>query len=263
MSRRYLALLGVVALLALSGCTGLFGPQEADPGRLNENASYDWDSDADASIVLDRSSYRAVYDIRNNSTFVVYDRDGLGREQNVPIRALRFRYENGTVISAANSSLTATQGGSQTTIVFPDNVTGQVAYSAPRNGKSYATPAHLGDATYTVTLPPGARVGIPLLSQVSPGSYETSVDDSTNRMTVRWSEPVTARQIQVRYYLERDLLIFGGLVLVAVLVGGGGSLYYYRQLQAVKRKRKEAGIDLEEEDADDDPRDRGPPPGMR
>ncbi|MBX0323372.1 hypothetical protein EGH21_10060 [Halomicroarcula sp. F13] len=263
MHRRHLALVGIVALVALSGCSGLFGQQDIDQSQLNQNATYDWETQSNASIVLEKSSYRAVYDVRNNDTFEVYDRDGLGREQSVPIQALKFRYANGTVVTGANSSMNATRSGDRTTIRFPGNVTGQVAYSAPRNGKSYATPTHLDGATYQVTMPPGARVGLPLLSQVSPGGYESSVDEETNRMTVRWAQPIDARQVSVRYYLERDLLIFGGLALVAILVGGGGTLYYYRQLQAVIRKRKEAGIDLEEDEGDDDPRDRGPPPGMR
>lgn len=260
MKRRHLALVGVVALIALSGCTGVFGPEESDPERLNESASYDWDTDANATIVVNRSSYTAVYDVRNNSTFEVYDRDGLGREQSVPISALRFRYENGTVISAANSSMTSTESGDRTTIQFPGNATGEVAYSAPRQGKRFGTPVHVPGGSYAVTLPPNARVGIPLLSQVSPNGYETTVEG--DRMTIRWAE-VTRDQLSVRYYLARDLYIFGGLAVVAIVIGSGGTLYYYRQLQAVKRRRKEAGIDLEEEQEDDDPRDRGPPPGMR
>jgi hypothetical protein len=261
MSRRHLALLAVLVLVGLAGCTGLFGAEEVDPSQLNQNASYDWDSEANATIQINKSSYAAVYQLRDNRTFTVFTRDELGREQNVPIRALRFRYPNGTVVSPANSSLSANRTGQQTTIRLPGDGTGQVAYTAPRSGKSFANPTYLNGQTYAVTLPPGARVGIPLLSQVTPGGYETSVDESTDRMTVRWSEPVTAGAVRLRYYLERDLYIFGGLALVAVVVGTVGTAYYWRQLQEVKRRREEAGIDIEMDD-DDDPRDRGPPPGQ-
>lgn len=260
MHRRHLALVSVIALAALAGCTGLFGPESIDEDQLNENASYDWDTETDAAIVINRGSYEAVYQLRNNSTFTVYNRDDLGREEGVPLRALRFRYPNGTVVSAQNSSLSANRTGSQTNIRLPENTSGQVAYTAPRNGKSFATPTYLNNITYAVTLPPGARVGIPLLSQVTPGGYETSVNEATNRMTIRWNEPVTSQGLRLRYYLERDLFIFGGLAVVAILVGTGGTVYYWRQLQAVKRRRQEAGIDIETDD--DDFGDDGPPPGM-
>jgi hypothetical protein len=261
MSRRHLALLSVLVLVGLAGCTGLFGAEEVDPDQLNENASYEWDTEANATIHIEKSSYSAIYTLRNNETFTVYTRDELGREENVPIRALRFRYPNGTVVSPANSSLAANRTGQQTTIRLPGDGTGQVAYTAPRNGKSFANPTYLNGQTYAVTLPPGARVGIPLLSNVRPGGYDTTVDDSTNRMTVTWEEPVSAEMLRLRYYLERDLFIFGGLALIAVVVGTAGTVYYWRQLQEVRRRREEAGIDIEMEE-DDDPRDRGPPPGQ-
>ena len=259
MNRRHLALVAVVATLALSGCTGVFGPEPSDPDRLNQNASYDWDTTEDANIVVNRSSYTAVYDVENRSTFEVYTRSGLGRERSVPIRGLRFRYENGTVIAPANSSLAATEGSQRTEIQFGGNVSGEVAFTAPRSGKQFTTPTYVEDGTYAVTLPPGARVGIPLLSQVTPGGPNTFVDPETNRMTLSW-ETVDTQVVNVRYYLQRDLLLFGGLTAVGIVVAIVGSVYYYRQLQAVKRRREEAGIDIEE---DDDPRDRGPPPGMR
>jgi hypothetical protein len=263
MQRRHLALLSVLALVALAGCTGLFGPEEVDEQQLNQNASYDWETEANASITLNRTSYRAVYDIPDNSSFTIYNRDDLGREEGVPVSALRFRYDNGTVISAANSSLTARQTGRSTVIDLPNNSSGQVAYSAPRQGKAFATPVYTSGYTYEVTLPPGRRVGIPLLSQVTPGNYGTNVSDATNRMTVSWSEPIDSRAIRVRFYLERDLYIFGGIALVAIVVGSVGTVYYWRQLQEVRRRRQEAGIDLEEEYEDDDFGDDGPPPGMR
>ena len=263
MHRRHLALLSVLALVALAGCTGLFGPEEVDEQQLNENASYDWETETDASITLNRTSYRAVYDIPDNSSYMIHNRDDLGREESIPVSALRFRFENGTVIKPSNSSLTARQTGSATVIDLPNNSSGQVAYTAPRQGKSFSTPVYTNGYTYEVTLPPGRRVGIPLLSQVTPGNYETSVDETTDRMTVTWSEPVDSQAIRTRFYLERDLYIFGGLAAIAVLVGVGGTAYYWSQLQEVRRRRQEAGIDLEEEYEDDDIGDDGPPPGMR
>jgi hypothetical protein len=109
-------------------------------------------------------------------------------------------------------------------------------------------------------MPPGARVGIPLLSNVRPGGYNTSVNATTNRMTVAWNEPVDSRMLRLRYYLQRDLYIFGAVALISIIVGAAGTVYYWRQLQEVRRRRQEAGIDIEM-DEDDDPRDRGPPPG--
>jgi len=260
MHRRHLALVAVIGLVALTGCSALTGPSDVDPNQLNENASYEWNTSADASVTVSRSSYTAVYDVDNASTFEVYDRDGLGRERSVPISALRFRYPNGTVVAPSDASLSATKTDSRTTVQLPGNVSGELAFTAPRSGKRFSVPTLIEGGSYAVRLPENARIGIPLLSQASPGGYETTVSEPY--MTVRWSE-VTRDAISVRYYLQRDLLIFSGLAVIALVVGVGGTLYYYRQLQAVRRRRKEAGIDLEEGDGDDDPRDRGPPPGMR
>jgi hypothetical protein len=260
MSRRHYALLALLALVALSGCTAITGPEEVDPSQLNQNATYDWESDENVTILVNRTSYQVVHDVRQNATLTVFSRDDLGREQSVPIRALRYRYPNGTVVGPDNSSLSANRTGQQTNIQLPGNGTGQVAYSAPRSGKSFATPTFIDGQTYAVSLPPGARVGIPLLSNVRPGSYETSVNATTNRMTVRWDEPVDSRMLRLRYYLERDLYIFGAVAVISVIIGTAGTVYYWRQLQEVRRRRQEAGIDIEM-DEDDDPRDRGPPPG--
>jgi len=262
MHRRHLALLGLFALVALSGCTGLFGPEPVAQEQLNENASYDWDSETEVAITLDTRSYQSVYSLPDNSSFTINDRDGLGRERSVEISALRFRYDNGTLITPANSTLSANQTGQATVIDLPENASGQLAYTAPRRGKSFSTPVHLPGATYSVTLPPASRVGVPLLSNVNPGGYETSVNETANTQTITWPEPVTAGGISLSYYLQRDLLIFGGLFLAGVVIGTIGTVHYWRQLQEVRKRRKEAGIDLEEEE-DDDLRDDGPPPGMR
>ena len=107
-------------------------------------------------------------------------------------------------------------------------------------------------------MPPSARVGIPLLSQVSPPADDRNV--SAGRMTVRWNE-IERGPVVVRYYLQRDILLFGGLGGVLAVAGVVGALYYYRQIRTLEKRREEIGLDVETED--DDFGDDGPPPGMR
>lgn len=262
MKRRVAALGLLVVLAGLAGCSGVFGPGQPDRASLAENATYDWTNDETVTILVNGSSYEAVYDVTNRTELQVYRRDALGREERVSISALKFRYENGTVVDAT-ALPNVTQTRRRTTIDLPNatdgdpGINGSVAFTAPRGGKEFSTPAFV-EGSYAVTLPPNARVGVPLLSQVSPGGYSTSVTD--DRVTIHWPD-VTSRQVSVRYYLERDLVLFGGLLIIALVVGAGGALYYYRQIRRLARRREAAGIDIDEED--DDPRDRGPPPGMR
>ena len=255
--RRRLAVLGLLAVLAaLAGCSSVLGPGEPDRAALNENASYDWDTEANVTLTVNRSSYEAVYDVSNTSTLELYNRDELGTEHNLPISALRYQYPNGTKITVNSSALSVEQTRKRTILTLPNDSAGQVAFTARRHGKQFTTPVFV-EGSYAVRLPENARVGVPLLSQVSPGDYRTTVDGEY--MTVHW-EDVTSRSLRVRWYLERDLFLFTGVVVAAVVVGSGGALYYYRQIVRLKRRREETAIDV---DGDDDPRDRGPPPGMR
>ncbi len=254
MRRRALALLSVLALALLAGC---LGPTEIPDDQLADNATYDWDQDADASYTLSRSSYTAVFNASNRSTLSVFDRDALGVEAPVDLSALRYRFANGTVTAPnGTANLSATLQQRRTVITLPAT-DGQVAYTASRSGKQFTTPVVV-PGTQTVTLPPGARVGVPLLSQVSPGDHTTAVLD--NRMTVTWSG-VEDGALTVHYYLQRDLLLFTALVLVVSIVGVGGLIYYFRQLRQLESAREEIGLDVETED--DDVGDDGPPPGMR
>lgn len=250
--RRLLALGGLCTVLLLAGCLGGGISEE----QLGEDENYTWDDDAAASYTLDRSSYTAVYDVENRSSLSVHDRDALGIESSIGIRALQFRYRNGTVVNATHPGLTANTSGDRTNVAVPAE-TGQVAYTAPRNGKQFNIPVAV-EGAQSVTLPPGARVGIPLLSSVSPGNYTTDVADG--RMAVRWANR-SSGTLSVQYYLERDILVFGLLLLIGLVAGGGGALYYLRQIRHLESQREEIGLDVNQDD--DDPRDRGPPPGMR
>lgn len=253
MKRSLLALVGLVLLAGTAGC---LGSSEIPDSQLNEEANYTWDSDANASYRIDRSSYQAVVSVPNRTTIEVHRSDALGTDQPVRLQALKFRFTNGTVVNATRANLSATQHQKRTTLRLPAR-DGKVAFSAPRTGKEFTVPVVV-EGSQAITLPPSARVGIPLLSQTSPGGFETSVEG--NRMTIYWSD-VSDGALRVRYYLQRDILLFSLLVLVVTSVGVGGGIYYWRQIRRLERRREELGLDIDYDD--DDPRDRGPPPGMK
>jgi len=250
--RRLATVAGFVLLAVLAGC---FGPAEIPEDQLGESGNYTWDGDAAAAYTLDRSTYAAVFAVDNRTAIEVHNRDALGVESSIGISALQFRFPNGTVVNATHPGLNATRTQGQTRVGLPAR-NGSVAYTASRSGKQFGTPVTVPGAQ-EVTLPPGARVGVPLLSQVSPGNYTTSVIDG--RMTVRWANR-TDGSIQVQYYLQRDLLLFSVILIGGLVIGVGGALYYLRQIRRLESRRDEVGLDVDE---DDDPRDRGPPPGMR
>lgn len=252
MNRRVLAGLALVAVVLLAGC---FGPSEIPEEDLTGEASYDWETNATTTFNLSRSSYTTVVEVQNRTNLTVWQRDRLGTDNPVDLQALQFRFENGTVVNATHANLSATRTGDNTVIELPAE-NGTVAYTASRTGKRFSAPAFI-EGSYELILPPSTRIGVPLLSQASPGGYSTSVTD--DRMTVRWEE-ISDGTLTVRYYLQRDLLLFGGLAAIVLLVGGGGSVYYLWQLRTLEERRKQMGADVEYDE--DDPRDDGPPPGM-
>ncbi|WP_415381823.1 DUF5803 family protein [Halosimplex sp. TS25] len=262
MRRRLVPALALLAVLVvLAGCSSPFGggPDETE---LNRNASYDWDTNATTTYNVSRGQFAGIVTVENQSYLELYQRDELGTEAPLQIASLRFRFPNGTVVAPANrSNLGVEHGQSRANVTLPQ-AGGQVAFTAERpNAKRFATPLFLDSPhSVDVTLPPQARVGVPLLSKVSPGDYTTTLNEETNRMTVRW-ESAERGPILVRYYLARDLLLFGGIGGVLTLVGIGGALYYLRQIRVLERRREEIGLDVETETDEFD--DDDPPPGMR
>lgn len=278
MSRRRL-LLATVALLVLAGlagCTGLFGGGGGNPGALSKNASYDWDADADAHIEINRGNYTAVYNASakttgNNTTIAVYGHDTLGMEQPKGIAALQFRYRNGTVLRYREGGDVVAVHPNGTTADVPDDrlavgrgqhrakirlptTDGQVAFTTSKNGKQVSTPTFVR-GTYVMVLPANTGVRVPLLGSTSPGGASISTVDG--RVHVRW-ESVGGSGVSVRYYLDRDLLIFGGLAVGLVVLGVLGGAYYLLQIRETVRRREEVGVDVEVGDDDGDP-----PPGFR
>jgi uncharacterized protein HemX len=97
-------------------------------------------------------------------------------------------------------------------------------------------------------------VGLPVLAQVSPSASRTETIDG--RVHVFWEDIDRAPTLVVRYYLNRDITLFGGMVALLVVLGSGGAVYYYRQIRETVRKREEVGLDTEigeGSDGDDPP----------
>ncbi|MFB6117569.1 DUF5803 family protein [Halosegnis sp.] len=284
MNRRLaFGLLGLAVLLATAGCSTILGPGEADPADLAADASYDWNVSADAYLEVNKGNVTAVYRVANrttgtreaeNPTIEIYTRDTLGTEQPETVRAVKFRYPNGTLVEFTETNdgavatvqypngtsrqapdlMTVDRTRSRTVVALPANQTGRLGVTVPKNGKSVTTPAYV-EGSYEVVLPERAEVGVPLLAKVRPSAdRRAEVDD---RVHVYWNQ-VTAPTLSVRYYLDRDLLLFGGLAAGATAIGLAGAGYYLLQLRETRRKREEVGLDVDIEDDDS----RRPPPGM-
>ena len=254
MNRRILAVGCLVLAVLLSGC--LFGGGEIPEEELTSEQEYQWETNETVTYNLSAVSgaYTAVVDIENQSNLTIHQRSAFTGDNPVNIEALQFRFENGTVVNATDDNLTATKRNDDTLIKLPAS-NGTVAYTAPRDGKRFATPVFV-EGSYRVDLPEGTRVSIPLLSRVSPRGYESTVAD--DQATIRWDD-LDSGSIIVRYYLVRDLYLFGSLFVIGSLVGIGGAVYYFREIRELKKEREEVALDVE---YDDDEFDDGPPPGM-
>lgn len=273
MTRRGTALIALVLLILLAGCTTILGPDPADPEALSTEATYTYDSDTDAFIVIDREQYTAVYNVSarvtGDETSMTFHRtDMLTIERPLELEALQFRYPNGTMVKYIDGNPTKVyEDGSteqvdtfevdttrQRTIVELPADEGQIAFTTPKTGKQIMvhTPVH---GSYQVALPPNTDAAIPLLSQVQPSNDDRSAEG--DRVHLHWDE-ITTDVLVIRWYLDRDLWLFGGLAGGLTILGIGGVIYYYRQIQRAQERREQYGFDVDQDD-DRDP----PPPGMR
>ena len=255
--RRLLAVAGLALLVFLAGCS-VFGGGEIDEEDLLGEQDYDWSANATATydLSVSSSSYTAVLRVENRSTLEIHRSNVFTGDDAVSIEALQFQFQNGTVVNATHTGLNATEGSDETVIGLPAE-DGKVAWTASRSGKQWSTPVFV-DGSHQVHLPESTRVGVPFLSQTSPSADRSTVED--DQMTLFWEEPDSS-SISIRYYLVRDLYIFGAIAIGGLVIGVGGSVYYVRQIREAQQKREEVGLDIDYDD--DDFGDGGPPPGMR
>ena len=258
MTGRPLATAAAAVLVVLSGCGGLFGPTPVGEGRLDADPAgaddYDWDADVDVHIVVTpESRFRAVYRLNRTTTdeLELYRRDALGGRSPLRVEAVRYRFANGTVVNG--SAFDDRGGGVDRTgdavrvrlPTDPENGTGRLAFSSRSPGKRFSIPTYVS-GSYEVVLPTNRRTTVPLAGSVRPGGFDREVVDG--RTHLRW-ESVERDAISVRYYLQRDILIFGGLVALLAVVAAAGTLRYRRQIARLRERREAV------EDADDPPDD--------
>jgi hypothetical protein len=258
MNRRLLLAAGCLALLAVtSGCLGFgTGPVSEDTLDSDPAEAYQWETNRTAHIVVqENTQFRAVMNV-NQSTIDLFRRDGFGGSNPLSVEAVRYRYPNGTVITGSELR---ERGGEvretrdETVVELPPGAEGNgtLAFTSSGTPKRFTLPTYV-DGSYEVVLPEDRRIDFPVFGQVSPGNYQTSRDDR-DRVEIAWAEPVTADTVSVRYYLQRDLYIFGGLLGLIVVVGIGGLLYRRRQIEQLKKQRTDMGLDVDTDD-DDPPR---------
>lgn len=224
------------------------GPGEIDADAAASDVEYDWNTSADATFRIDADEYRAVYTVPADRTSVpVYRFARFNNRRSIDPVGVKFRYANGTVINASSPALSFEKRRQVTEITVPDDP-GQLAYTGPKTGKRVRLPAVI-DGSYEVVLPPEARVDIFLMGRVSPGASDRRFEDGRVHLTWAAGEVRTER-IVVRYYLVRDLWLFGGLLGIGVVTAVVGLSYYAFQLRRVRRRRREVGLDTETEDSD-------------
>ncbi|MFD1564729.1 DUF5803 family protein [Haloarchaeobius amylolyticus] len=252
MNRRLVFATVAVALLLMgAGCSAFSGGISDEQLDREQNYSDVRDSDADVTIALEDGDllsggeYRAVYDLSGTEELSL-SQSTIYSEEPLDIRSVRYWYPNGTEVNG--SDLEIEQGGSETTVVVPDE-NGTLAFSGDVGRKSFQLPVYVA-GSYEVRLPENHRASNFLFGQISPNGYEREIVDDQVRLT--WDELETDRTISLRYYLSRDIPLFLGLLTAVGLLGAIGIGYYYRQVKKLQEQREEFGLDLDD-DSDDGP----------
>ncbi|AFK18902.1 hypothetical protein E6P09_08965 [Haloferax mediterranei ATCC 33500] len=251
MNKRLLVgIAGLALLLVTAGCLG--GTSSLSNERLDAapDGSYAWNAETDAHItVQNNSKFRAVYDV--NSSFVeLYRFNGFGSRTPLSVESVRYQYPNGTVVNGTGLKARGgdvTQGNGITNVTLPAdaNSNGKLAFTSTATPKRFSLPI-LVDGTYEVVLPPDRRANFPVFGSIRPRGYEKDIVD--DQLHITWNEELTDGNVVVQFYLQRDLGIFGAVAAISVLVGGAGMLYYRRQIEALRERRQELGLDVENND---------------
>lgn len=234
---RVVAAVGVLTILIVT--TGCLGGGGVTQEQLDENASYNWSIDTEIRFNVTGTTFQGVATVTNGSPVEVYRITEFQGEQPLDVSAVRFRYPNGSVTTL---NVSAVEQQNSRTLIHPPAEIGYIGYTARAAPKHFSigTPR---DGAYEVILPKRMRIGVPVLGSISPGGADLSVND--NRVHLRWDD-LSAGQISLQYYLERDFYLFAGLVVTGIVLAIGGILYFRYRLRRLAAQRRDAGLEVEE-----------------
>ncbi|MFC7188333.1 DUF5803 family protein [Halorubrum yunnanense] len=247
MNRRFALAVAVVALLAVSaGCLTYVndGGEVANETLDAEPPSgYEFDTDRDAAFNLSTGSqYTAVYNVSETEELRLYRQTPYAGDQPLEFEAFRYRTVDGEVL---NGSEFRAAGGEvdrtpdETWVRFPEGMSeGQVAFAAAGSPRRFTTLAYV-DGSYAVTLPPEFSTDFPVVGHVAPRDHEIETVDGRDRIT--W-ESVEGGSVVVQSYRETDLLVFGVILVVALVAAVIGTAYFRRQLAELREKRRDLGL---------------------
>jgi len=246
-NRRFALAVALVALLAVSaGCLNYVndgGEIENETLDAEPPSEYQFDTDRDAEFNLSTGSqYTVVYNTSAVEELRLYRQTPYAGDQPLEFEAFRYRTADGEVL---NGSEFRARGGEvdrtpdETWIRFPDGADGgQVAFSAAGSPRRFTTLAYV-DGSYAVTLPPGFSTDFPVVGHIAPRDYEIETVDGRDRIT--W-ESVEGGSVVVQSYRETDLVVFGVILVVALVAAVVGVAYFRRQLEELREKRREMGL---------------------
>ncbi len=259
MNRRFVLAVATVALLAVSaGCLGyVTGGGEVANETLDAEPSepYEFETERDAEFDLSADgTYRVVYDVSDTDELRLYEGTVYAGDQPLEFEAFRYQYPDGEVI---NGSEFRARGGEvdrtpdETWVRFADEMEGgKLAFSGTGSPRRFTFLAYV-EGSHAVTLPPGFSTAVPLVGHVSPRSHE--VESVGDRDRIVW-ESVSGSFV-VQSYRETDLLIFGGIVVIASIVAIVGTVKFRRQLEELREQRRQMGLGVYDEEDDSEPDD--------
>jgi hypothetical protein len=242
MTRRVLALVLLVLLGGFGGCLSPGGPIDSERLDRTPPAPYAWSTEAAVHVTVHGDDrVQVVVSPVERELRLAFD-DEVAGERSVPIGAVRAERADGTVLTGSQlreAGATIAETREATTIrVAPDADITAVGFTMDSRRNQLLLPA-VRDGAHVVVLPAGRQVDLPVIGQVRPGA-DAEVQTADGRVELRWDQ-LEARPISVRYYQDRDLVLFGGVIAIAAGVLVGGLVYFRREVLQLRRRRE--GVD--------------------
>ena len=242
MNHKFVGVIMLVLMLALGGCLSMGGPVDSDRLDRAPPAPYHWTSDAAVHATVQADDrVQVVVQPSGEEIRLAFD-DEVAGERSVPIGAVRAQLTNGTVLTgsqlrAAGATITETREATTIQLAADTQITAVGFTMDSRRNQLLLPPIREG--AHVVVLPAGRQVELPIVGQVRPRADSASLlrDD---QVELRW-EDLASRSIAIRYYQDRDLVLFGGLIAIASAVLIGGLVYFRREVMQLQRRRE--GVD--------------------